>query len=76
MANATLIVAPNVIGDLIGVYMIEITARKMKAKDASGKVMFSCSRRADDDVTQEFIPLVKLIAKRAESAELAKLKKV
>lgn len=73
MASATLIVAPNVIGDLLGVYMIEITARKMKAKDKAGKVLFSCSRRTDDDVTQSFIPLVKMIAQRAEEKETKKV---
>lgn len=76
MANVTLIVAPNVIGDLIGVYMIEVSARKMKAKDKTGKVLFSCTRRATDDVEQGFIALVKLIAQRAADKKIARIEKV
>jgi hypothetical protein len=76
MENATLIVPPNAIADVIGVAMVEITARKMKAKDKGGNVMFSCSRRNADDVTQDFIPLVKMIAERASAAKRARIEKV
>lgn len=65
MAEVTLIVAPLAISEVVGVAAIKISARYLYACDKELKTLFSCKRRAVDDVTQEFIPLLEMIAKRA-----------
>jgi hypothetical protein len=61
----TLIVAPNHIAALSGVAVIRVGVRKLWACDAQLNTLFSCPRRYDDDVTQDFLGLVRLIASRA-----------
>ena len=65
MANATLVVAPNYLADIVGVTAIQISARKIKLMDAMLRPIAECSRRKDDDVTASFSDLVNLVRGRA-----------
>jgi len=61
----TLIVAPNYIKDLCGVAVIRIGVRFLWAQDEQLKTLFHCRIRKGDDLTQDFMGLVKLIVTRA-----------
>jgi hypothetical protein len=61
----TILVAPNYIKELCGVAVIQIGIRYMWAKDEQLNTLFFCKLQKDDDLTQDFLELVKLIASRA-----------
>jgi len=62
--SETLIVPPKAIGDIIGVAAVRVSARKLYAVDKELKTLFSCYRRKGDDLEQDFVELVKMMAKR------------
>ncbi len=76
MADATIIVAPLEIAQIIGVHAVKISARKFYACDDKLKILFRCARKSEDNVTQDFVPLVRMIAARASIESLPKKKDI
>lgn len=72
MAEVTLIVAPVAITQIVGVHAVKISARKFYACNDKLETLFKCSRKETDNVTQDFIPLVRMIAERATLENLPK----
>ncbi len=62
---ATLIVPPMYEAQMVNVYAIEVTARKMHQWDNLGKRIKSCRRKSSDNVSKlTFMDLVSLIDTR------------
>lgn len=66
MDNATLVVPPIYEAQMVGVYAIEITARKLHQRGNCGNRIKSCARKVTDDVgAMSFLDLISLINTRA-----------
>jgi hypothetical protein len=65
MADITLIVAPNAIAEVVGVAAVKISARKFYACNDKLETLFKCARKATDNVSLDFVKLVRMIAERA-----------
>lgn len=72
----TLIVPPKAIGDEIGVAAVRVSARKLYAVDKDLKILFRCYRHKDDNLEQDFVALVKMMAERATNSKIAIIEKV
>lgn len=65
MSTATLVVPPMYEAQMVGVYSIEITARKLHQRNNHGNRIKSCRRKTTDDVAKmSFLDLVALVDTR------------